>query len=379
MKKIICFIITAFLVFSQLTVFAEGAVDLGEILSGVTMELKPVCDSENIEVGDQFLVSFTLTNPEPYLSFQIQGSFDASKAQVIAPVYTNNFVVLQNDFDNTDGTFSLVAADLTVKGSSDDILCSILFEATAAGEFDLKIDGEGLETLIGRKETAENGDIFYIAKLGNAVFSITEDTDGDKVYIIKEPDPITPYNDMFGYDWAERAVSVLYQLGALENIADESFLPGGNVTRGDFVTMLVKVCSLKSGSNAETFKDVDESSYCYEPIMIARSLNLVFGDEGGNFRPDESITRQDICAILFRTMRYMNKVREMDDAQKYVGSFSDNTDISEYALDSVAAMIRAKIIQGDDTGLIRPKDNMTRAEAAVVLNRVAEFNRLISL
>ncbi len=379
MKKIICFIITAFLAFSQLTVFAEGAIDLGEILSGTAMELKPVCDSESIEVGDQFLVSFAVTNPEPYLSFQIQGSFDASMAQVIAPVYTNNFVVLQNDFDNTDGTFSLVAADLTITGSSEEILCSILFEATAAGEFEVKIDGEGLETLIGRKEASENGDIFYVARLGNAVFSITEDSDGDKVYIIKEPDPITPYDDMLGYDWAEKAVSVMYQLGALENIADESFLPGENVTRGDFVTMLVKVCALKSEGDAEAFKDVDESRYCYEPVMTARGLNLILGDEGGNFRPDESITRQDICTILFRTMRYMNKVREMDDAQKYVGSFADNTDISEYALDSVAAMIRAKIIQGDDTGLIRPKDNMTRAEAAVVLNRVAEFNKLISL
>lgn len=379
MKKIICSVIAALLATVQLTAFADGATDIGKMLEGVTMELTPVSERENIEVGDQFLVSFTLTNPEPYLSFQIQGGFDASKAQIVAPVYTNDFFVVENKFDNTEGTFSLAAADLSLKGSSDEILCSILFEAASEGEFELVIDGDGFETLVGRKERDENGALFYIAKLNNSKFSVSEDTDGEKAYVIKEPEPITPYDDMLGYDWAEKSVAVLYKLGALENIADKSFFPAENVTRGDFVTMLVKVCSLKTAGTAEEFNDVDKSSYSYEPIMTAKSLKLVFGDENGNFRPDEPITRQDICTILFRTMYHMKKVREMDDAQKYVGAFPDNGDIAPYALDSVAAMIRAKIIRGDDLGLIRPKDNMTRAEAAVVLNRVAEFNILISL
>lgn len=378
MKKLIC-IILSFVILSLPTgAFAAEAVDLGEMLGNVSMELAPVTDSEDIEVGDQFLVSFKLTGGQRYMTYQIDGTFDAEKAQVVAPVYTSNMTVVQNDFDNSAGTFTLAAADLTRQGCAEEIMCSILFEAISAGEFSVDIDSEETETMVGRMSADENGGLFYLVKLMNASFKINEDSDGDVVYIIKEPDPVTPYDDMFGYDWAERSVSVLYRLGALENIADKSFFPAQNVTRGDFVTMMVRVCRL-TGGGTEPFNDVSEDGYNYEPIMTAKSLNLVYGDENGNFRPDESISRQDICTIIFRTMRHMNKVKAMDDAEKYIGSFADKGDISDYAKNSVAGMIRAKIIRGDDNGLLRPKANMTRAEAAVVLNRVAEFNRLISL
>jgi hypothetical protein len=378
MKKIICFLLAAVIAIVPMSAFAE-TYDIEELLSDVSVSLTPVTDSETIEVGDQFLVSFELSEVQPFLSFQVQGTFDASKAQIVAPVY-GGVTVIQNDFDNENGTFSLVAADLTISGVEDTTVCSILFEATAEGEFSVNIDGDGIETMVGRKEADENGGLFYLLKLNNATFEITGDTDGEKVYVIKEPDPITPFDDMFGYDWAERSVGVMYKLGALENIAENSYFPGKNITRGEFVTMLVKVCNLTASQiDSEAFGDIDENSYNYEPIMIAKSLKIVFGDEENDFRPDEEISRQDICAILFRTMLKMKKVNEMDDAQKYIGSFSDKDSIAEYALDSVAAMIRAKIIIGDDSNLLRPTDNMTRAEAAVVLNRVAEFNKLISL
>ena len=95
--------------------------------------------------------------------------------------------------------------------------------------------------------------------------------------------------------------------------------------------------------------------------------------------PDEYITRQDVCTLVFRTMLKMNKARSEIVPDDYLGDFSDKEAIAYYAVEPVAGLLRAKIIKGDDNKLIRPEDYMTRAEAAVLLNALAEYNILISM
>lgn len=362
--------------------FAVPAVVCAEDEVNIETEITPVLESEVVEVGDQFLVTFALSEPKLFLSYQLVGTFDTDKARIVAPVYSNDIDVIYNSFDNEEGSFFLVQADLGVKGIESGFLCSILFEAVGEGEFSITLDKTN--TMIGRKGRGDDDSQFFRIKENNASFDITADLEGENVVLIKDPDPITPYVDLFGYDWAEREIGVMYQLGALEFVAPAAeegealFFPGENITRGDFVTMLVKICDLESSLQSEPFSDIDENSYNYEPIMTAKRLNLVRGDEANNFRPDSAITREDICTILFRTMRYMQKIRQMDNADEYLKDFEDSDDVSEYAKDAVAGMIRAKIVIGNEKGFLNPKSNMTRAEAAVILNRVAEFNRLIS-
>ncbi len=376
MKRVISVILALLMAAVPVLAFAEGETT-EETAS--RMSITPTTESETIEVGDQFLVTFTLDNIQKYNSFQIDGVFDTEKAQIIAPVYVNDFYILENSFDNEDGTFRLVTIDLSLKGSEDEAACAILFEAVAPGEFYLNLSGEGLDTKLGRMTRGENGELFHDLEINGAVFEITEDSDGEDVVIIAEPEPITRFVDMEDYSWAEHSVSVLDALGALEDIEGDMFYPQDSITRADFVNMMIKTCALSSSKETEAFGDVDEDEYYYESVMTAKALNLVQGDENGNFNPDDTITREDMCVIMFKTMRYMNKVRAMDNAEQYLSQFPDTDEVSDYAKDAVAGMIRAKIFRGDEAGNIRPKDNMTRAEAAVALLRVAEFNRLISL
>ena len=57
--------------------------------------------------------------------------------------------------------------------------------------------------------------------------------------------------------------------------------------------------------------------------------------------------------------------------------FSDSADISDYAVQTMASVVRAGIIRGDDMGLLNPKKDMTRAEAAVLIERVIIHIRLV--
>ena len=55
----------------------------------------------------------------------------------------------------------------------------------------------------------------------------------------------------------------------------------------------------------------------------------------------------------------------------YKVSFVDYDEISDYALDAVVSMAEAGVISGMDTGEFAPKDNATRAQAAVIIYRLA--------
>ncbi len=379
MKRVLSFVLAVLLLNVSFVALAEESVaieKINDIESKYTICAKLVSSDESqekgIEVGDQFMIDFT-TDVPAFLTAGVYGTFDNTKAKIIAPVYSNSdFGVLTNQFDNDQGTFAIEGYDQAIQGIEDDVIFSILFEAVEAGEFSVNVSDE---SLLGRNDI--NG--FYPLNVVGTKLTILDNADGEKNVIIKEPEPLTPYDDMLGYDWAEKAVGVMYKIGALENIADKSFFPAQNITRGEFITMLMRVCKQKkSAANTEKFNDVAED-YQYEYIMTAKTLGVAQGDENGNFRPDDFITREDICTLVFRTMLKMNKARSEIIADDYVGKFSDNQSIYPYAKDSVAGLIRAKLIIGDNSGLLRPKDNMTRAEAAVLLNRLAEYNILISM
>lgn len=362
MKRLISLFLALTMLLLPCMVSAEGKVHLDAVYEG-----------RSVEAGDQFMVEIKKAESEiSFLTFRVNGEFDADMAELIAPVYTNESLgVLTNLFDNEVGTFTFEGYDQTIRGTKEDVVCSLLFKAKKSGEFNLKL----LEDcMLGKAD--ENA--FHELEVSGATVAIVDDSDGESVSIIEDTKPLTPFDDMLGYDWAEKAVGVMATLGITEDIADTSFYPGQNITRGEFVTMLVRICKQKKNAASVPFGDVTEDSYQYEEVMTAKVLGVAKGDENGNFRPDEAITRQDVCTLVYRMMLKMNKVNPEIKTEDYFEGFVDTDSIAPYATEPVAGLIRAKILKGDDTKSIRPEDNMTRAEAAVILNSLAEFNILVS-
>ncbi len=331
-----------------------------------------------VEVGDQFLVSIEKSVSDlKFLTFRVNGTFDSDLAEVIAPVYTNRKLgVLTNNFDNENGTFTFEGYDQTIKGTDENVICAILFKAKKEGEFNVTLDG----CMLGK---ADENAFYKVGNMGTlsgvTSVSITEDTDGETVKIIEDAEPQTPYDEIIMGHWAEKGIVVMYKLGVLENIADETIDPDRNITRGEFATMLQKVCKLKSSAAVEPFKDVDEESFMFDSLKILKSKNIAEGDGDGNFMPDANITRQDAFSLIFRTMVNMNKVDKNIDAEKYLATFDDKDKIAPYAVDAFAGMFRAKLlVYNDDVTKCNPMWNMTLAEACHILNKLAEFNILVS-
>ncbi|MBR5272751.1 MAG: S-layer homology domain-containing protein, partial [Clostridia bacterium] len=84
-----------------------------------------------------------------------------------------------------------------------------------------------------------------------------------------------------------------------------------------------------------------------------------------NFAPNAQITRQDMMVIIYRALNAAGI--KVEKAQS--PTFSDANAVASYAKEAVETLTGAGIIAGSN-GKINPKANTTRAEVAVVLDRI---------
>jgi hypothetical protein len=164
---------------------------------------------------------------------------------------------------------------------------------------------------------------------------------------------------------------MLYGLGIITGTSSTKFNPEKNITRADFVLMLVRALGLEAEtevSSASSFADVNQAAYYYEALGIAKQLGIIQGVDGSRFNPKGEITRQDMMVIAARALKPVNKLTVSGSAGD-ISSYSDRNEVAKYAVDSVAALVRAGIVRGDGIS-IHPAAATTRAEAAVMTFRM---------
>jgi len=149
-------------------------------------------------------------------------------------------------------------------------------------------------------------------------------------------------------------------------------MPGQMITRADFVLMLYRMTGFEAEKKA-AFEDLPELQEYRDAIENAAGCGIIKGIGGNRFDPYGKITRQDAAAIVYRLLNYLGKA---EPASESVKAFNDSEMISDYALEAMNFMINEEILQGS-SGYLRPRSPITRAEAAVFLDRVIEKFELL--
>ena len=83
--------------------------------------------------------------------------------------------------------------------------------------------------------------------------------------------------------------------------------------------------------------------------------------------------------MIARAMKITGSKVELADgeADKLLTSFTDAYSAAEYAKANIASCVKAGIVSGRSGKLIAPKDNITRAEVAVIVQRLLQNSNLI--
>jgi len=163
--------------------------------------------------------------------------------------------------------------------------------------------------------------------------------------------------------WAGDAINSLTQSGVINGYEDGTFKPLANVTRSEFAKMVAVAFELdKSG---KVFDDIIEN-WAKDYIVSVGDLMYT---EGTVFEPDKYAAREDIAYCIAGVLDL--KLNDKDFAKKY----SDYKDIHSAMQTKVSAAAENGIMIGYEDLTLRPKNPVTRAEAAVIIHRALEFKK----
>lgn len=183
------------------------------------------------------------------------------------------------------------------------------------------------------------------------------------VVSIPEPDKNEVFTDIQGH-WAKEYILRCHENDLVNGFDDNSFRPDKNLSRAELTVLLTNLLGLDENVDL-SFGDVSKNAWYYDSVSKAYGAGIISGYDG-NFMPENNVTRQDMAVMISRSLGFLN----IELSGERV--FADSELISDYAAESVAVLGANGIITGDNSGF-RPKDFLTRAEAATIICHVYDY------
>ena len=184
------------------------------------------------------------------------------------------------------------------------------------------------------------------------------------------------FSDVSGH-WGESEIMGASGLMLVEGYPDGNYQPDSELTRAEFTTMLARLVQHNAQARPthrytpRTFSDISSGDWFYDSVTMTEQMGLLrFITNSSRFRPDQAITREEMAYMIAQTQLVLAGV---DSVHFQRVSYSDIDEINPDYLSSVRVCTNTGLLQGSG-GRFAPKQTLTRAEAAAVLNRL--FNWL---
>ena len=167
--------------------------------------------------------------------------------------------------------------------------------------------------------------------------------------------------------WAADNIQFVVEKGYFAGTSENSFSPDVPMTRAMIVSVLGRVANTQ-GNVTTKFADVDQNQYYAPFIGWALENGITNGVSETEFNPNANVTREQL-AVMFSN--FIKSQGYTLNTEKEV-SFTDNVNISPWAVESVEFMVKAGVLNGRTDGSFDPKGVATRAEVATILKLFLE-------
>ena len=317
-----------------------------------------------------------LTLPTPSRSgYTFEGWYDGS-SRVSSPYKVMKDVTLTAEWDYNGSSSSSGSTRYTVSVEDTDN-GSVKVSPTRASKgstvtVTVKPD-EGYE-LDKLTVTDKNGDRIKLTDKGDGKYTFqmpASKVTVEAVFTAVEPEPEgLPFTDVTSGDWFYDAVAYVYGEGMMEGTTDTTFAPTMNLTRSMIAQVLYNLEERPEAPGAAGFTDVAAGAWYADAVNWAAARGIVKGYDTGAFGPEDSVTREQLAAILYRYAQ----VKGYDTTQggMAVREFSDSASISDWAQEAMAWAVNAQVLSGKGNGVLDPQGTATRAEVAQMLMNFVE-------
>ena len=175
----------------------------------------------------------------------------------------------------------------------------------------------------------------------------------------------TDFRDFDKSAWYAEAVSAAVDNGLLYGKSSTTLDSNGDMTRAEMAAIINRSFGCYKAADISQYKDVAKSKWYYKDVAMAVQMGTYNGRSSSAMAPDAPISRQEAMTVVARALEL-----DYDSYSKTdLSAFSDRSEISNWALPYVRAMVGADYIHGRGK-LLAPLDNITRAEFAQIFYNI---------
>ena len=175
----------------------------------------------------------------------------------------------------------------------------------------------------------------------------------------------TDFRDFDKSAWYAEAVSAAVDNGLLYGKSSTMLDPNGDMTRAEMAAIINRSFGCYKAADISQYKDVAKSKWYYNDVALAVQMGTYNGRSSSAMAPDAPISRQEAMTVVARALEL-----DYDSYSKTdLSTFSDRSEISNWAMPYVRAMVGADYIHGRGK-VLAPLDNITRAEFAQIFHNI---------
>ena len=176
---------------------------------------------------------------------------------------------------------------------------------------------------------------------------------------------VTDFRDFDKSAWYAEAVSAAVDNGLLYGKSSTMLDPNGDMTRAEMAAIINRSFGCYKAADISQYKDVAKSKWYYNDVALAVQMGTYNGRSSSAMAPDAPISRQEAMTVVARALEL-----DYDSYSKTdLSTFSDRSEISNWAMPYVRAMVGADYIHGRGK-VLAPLDNITRAEFAQIFHNI---------
>lgn len=165
--------------------------------------------------------------------------------------------------------------------------------------------------------------------------------------------------------WAAGYISELKTNGVVSGDENGNFNPENEITREEFIKMLVIASGMHDPKAVCNFSDLSTCPWAQSYVASAVANGVINGNGNSEFGAGEKLTRQDMAVMIYRALGITSSAQTVH--------FTDEENISDYALEAVAALSADGIINGFEDGSFRPSETARRSQAAKLICTLAKI------
>lgn len=286
----------------------------------------------------------------------------SEKISIVIP--SQDLIFEESIIITTDAKFDITEKSSSGGGSSSS-------SSSQSGSISLN-NGNTQQTTISEENSTENTSE-GTTSLENNEIDVEVETKELKIDTIQLPKitaSVADFSDVPATHWASESIGKLSSAGIIKGVPGGGFNANGNSKRADVAIMLTRLLGLENETSTARFSDVAPNAYYANAVGVAREYGIINGNADGTFNPESYISRQDTMVMISRILDNLNVSTNADTT--VLAQFSDTANISQYALEATSKLVNLGIINGNE-GKINPKHAITRAEMAVIMDRVYDI------